>query len=74
MAGESAVSSVMATLGAGSGIDIKKLAEDLTNIERVPKKERLNSRIEQETAQLSAYSVLKFNVEDLIQSLVHWMT
>jgi len=66
VAGESAVSSVMATLGTGSGIDIKKLAEDLTNVERVPAEERLNSRIEQETAQLSAYSVLKFNVEDLI--------
>ena len=69
MAGESAVSSVMATLGTGSGIDIKKLAEDLTNVERVPAEERLNSRIEQETAQLSAYSVLKFNVEDLISQL-----
>ena len=66
MAGESVVSSVMATLGTGSGIDIKKLAEDLTNVERVPAEERLNSRIEEETAQLSAYSVLKFNVEDLI--------
>lgn len=69
MAGESAVSSVMTTLGTGSGIDIKKLAEDLTNVERVPAEERLNSRIEQETAQLSAYSVLKFNVEDLISKL-----
>ena len=69
MAGETAVSSVMATLGTGSGIDIKKLAEDLTNVERVPAEERLNSRIEQETAQLSAYSVLKFNVEDLMSKL-----
>ena len=69
MAGQNAVSSVMATLGTGSGIDIQKLAEDLTNVERVPAEERLNSRIEQETAQLSAYSVLKFNVEELISKL-----
>ena len=69
MAGQNAVSSVMATLGTGSGIDIQKLAEDLTNVERAPAEERLNSRIEQETAQLSAYSVLKFNVEELISKL-----
>ena len=69
MAGENAVSSVMSTLGSGSGIDIKKLAEDLTNVERVPAEDKLNARIEQETAQLSAYSVLKFNVEDLMSKL-----
>ena len=59
----------MSTLGSGSGIDIKKLAEDLTNVERVPAEDKLNARIEQETAQLSAYSVLKFNVEDLMSKL-----
>ena len=69
MAGENAVSSVMSTLGSGSGLDIKKLAEDLTNVERVPAEDKLNARIEQETAQLSAYSVLKFNVEDLMSKL-----
>ena len=58
MAGQNAVSSVMATLGTGSGIDIQKLAEDLTNVERAPAEERLNSRIEQETAQLSAIQCL----------------
>ena len=69
MAGENAVSSVLMTLGNGSGIDIKKLAEDLTNVERVPAEQLLNSRIEQENAQLSAYSVLKFNVENLMSKL-----
>ena len=69
MAGENAVSSVLMTLGTGSGIDIRKLAEDLTNVERVPAEQLLNSRIEQENAQLSAYSVLKFNVENLMSKL-----
>ena len=69
MAGQNIVSSAMTTLGAGSGIDIKKLASDLTDVERVPAEELLNTRIEQETAQLSAYSVLKFNAEDLIAKL-----
>ena len=69
MTGESAVSSVLANLGGGSGIDLRKLAEDLTNVERVPAEERLNSLKEEKTAQISAYAVLKFNVEEVIASL-----
>ena len=66
MSSDSGISSVMVSLGAGSGIDIRKLAEDLTNVERAPAEEQLNSFKEAKTAQISAYAVLKFNVEELI--------
>ena len=69
MTGESVVSSVMSSLGTGSGIDIRKLAEDLTSVERGPAEQRLNMLKEQETAQISAYAVLKYNVEDLLARL-----
>ena len=69
MTGESVVSSVMSSLGTGSGIDIRKLAEDLTSVERDPAEQRLNMLKEQETAQISAYAVLKYNVEDLLARL-----
>ena len=69
MTGENAVSSVLASLGGGSGIDIRKLAEDLTNVEKVPAEERLNSLKEEKSAQISAYAVLKFNVEEIMASL-----
>jgi len=66
MTGENSISSVVASLSGGAGIDIRKLAEDLTNVERLPVEERLNRSIDQESAQISAYSVLKYNVEELI--------
>ena len=42
MATESIASSVMTSLGGGSGIDILKLARDLTDVEQVPAEERIN--------------------------------
>jgi len=63
---ESSISSVMATLGGGAGVDIRKLAEDLTNAERAPLESRINRSKEQKSAEISAYSVLKYDVENLI--------
>ena len=66
MSGENSISSVVASLSGGAGIDIRKLAEDLTNVERLPVEERLTRSRDQESAQISAYAVLKYNVEELI--------
>ena len=66
MSGESSISAVMATLGGGAGIDIRKLAEDLTNVERAPIESGINRSKEQKSAQISAYSALKYDVENLI--------
>ena len=66
MSAESSISAVMATLGGGAGVDIRKLAEDLTNAERVPLESNINRSKEQKSAEISAYSVLKYDVENLI--------
>ena len=66
MSGENSVSSIVTSLGSGTGIDIRKLAEDLTNAERIPAEERLESLKDQTTAKVSAYAVLKYNVEELL--------
>ena len=66
MSAESSISSVMATLGGGAGVDIRKLAEDLTNAERAPLEARINRSKEQKSAEISAYSVLKYDIENLI--------
>tara|TARA_A100001015_G_scaffold303582_1_gene393445 strand:- start:1406 stop:2872 length:1467 start_codon:yes stop_codon:yes gene_type:complete len=66
VSGENSISSTVASLTGGSGIDIRKLAEDLTDVERKPAEERLTNLRDQESAQISAYAVLKFNVEELI--------
>ena len=59
MSGESSISAVMATLGGGAGIDIRKLAEDLTNVERAPIESGINRSKQQKSAEISAYSALK---------------
>ena len=65
MSAESSISSVMATLGGGAGVDIRKLAEDLTNAERAPLESSINRSKEQKSAEISAYSALKSDVENL---------
>ena len=66
MSGESSISAVMATLGGGAGIDIRKLAEDLTNAEKAPIESGINRSKQQRSAEISAYSALKYDVENLI--------
>jgi hypothetical protein len=38
--GSTAASTILTTLGAGSGIDIFKMAQDLTDVEKLPKQEK----------------------------------
>ena len=66
MATESIASSVMTSLGGGSGIDILKLARDLTDVEQVPAEERINESKAKTEAKISGLAVLKFNVQELI--------
>ena len=66
MATESIASSVMNSLGGGSGIDILKLARDLTDVEQLPAEERINESKAQTEAKISGLAVLKFNVQELI--------
>jgi len=69
MSGENAISSVVANLSGGAGVDIRKLAQDLTDVERLPIEERLTKSIDKESNQISAYAVVKYNVEQFISKL-----
>ncbi len=53
------MSSIISSLGGGSGIDTTNLVSQLTEIERAPKEQRLDSRQESLEAQISAYGTLK---------------
>ena len=66
MATDNIASSVMQTLGGGSGIDIVKLARDLTDVEKLPAEEKINASQEATEAKISALAVLKFNVQALV--------
>jgi flagellar hook-associated protein 2 len=55
----------VSALGAGSGIDIKSLAESLVEAERAPRKERIDGKIKQAEARISGYSAVKYALSSL---------
>ncbi len=60
-----ATSSIASSLGAGSGIDIKKLAEDLVSAERVPRQEQIDKRITRTEAKISGYGAVRYGLSAL---------
>ena len=56
---------IVNTLGAGSGIDIKSLAENLVEAERAPRKDRIDAKIKQNETRISGYSALKYSLSQL---------
>jgi flagellar hook-associated protein 2 len=60
-----ATSSIVNTLGAGSGIDVKALAQSLVDAEKTPKKERIEAKIAQSEAKITGYGAIKFALAEL---------
>ena len=56
---------IVNTLGAGSGIDIKSLADNLVEAERAPRKDRIDTKIKQTEARISGYGALKYSLSQL---------
>ena len=52
MATDNIASSVMTALGGGSGIDITKLARDLSDVEKAPKEEQISAAKEASEAKI----------------------
>ena len=68
MSTENVASTVLLGMGKGSGIDIVKLARDLTDVEKAPRESKLNASIEESESKISGLAVLKYNVQLLIDS------
>lgn len=66
---ENVASSVITSLGGGSGIDFIQLARNLTDAEKAPQESRLIQAKEQSEAKISAVAVLKYNVDLFIDTL-----
>jgi len=60
-------SQIMTTLGVGSGLDVFKLAQDLTDVEKIPKQEAIESGISATEASISGYGLLTYQI-GLLQS------
>jgi len=63
MATTDVASSVLLSMGNGSGIDILKLARDLTDAEQLPQQSRIETAQGKTEAAISSYAILKYNVE-----------
>jgi len=58
-------SSIVNTLGAGSGIDVKSLAQSLVDAEKMPNKERIEAKIAKSEAKITGYSAVKYALSEL---------
>ena len=58
-------SNIVNTLGAGSGIDVKALAQSLVDAEKTPKKERIDDKITKTEAKITGYSAVKYALSTL---------
>jgi flagellar hook-associated protein 2 len=56
---------IISTLGAGSGVDVKTLAQNLADAEIAPRKDLINTKISQTEAKISAYGYIKTALLDL---------
>jgi flagellar hook-associated protein 2 len=60
-----ATSSIVNNLGAGSGIDVKSLAQSLVDAEKTPRKERIDAQIAKSEAKITGYSAVKYALSTL---------
>lgn len=60
-----ATSSIVNTLGAGSGIDVRSLAQSLVDAEKLPKQERIEAKIAKSEAKITGYGAVKFALSEL---------
>ena len=52
-------------LGAGSGVDVKSLAQSLVDAEKTPRKTLIDSKIKKSESGVSGYAALKYVLNDL---------
>ena len=52
-------------LGAGSGVDVKSLAQSLVEAEKAPRKSLIDAKIKKSEGGVSGYAALKYVLNDL---------
>jgi flagellar hook-associated protein 2 len=56
---------LISALGAGSGVDVKALAQSLVDAEKVPREQAINTKIDDQARRVSGYSALMLSLETL---------
>jgi flagellar hook-associated protein 2 len=54
---------IIGALGAGSGVDVKALAKSLVDVEKIPREEAINSKIDDQERRIAGYSALMLSLE-----------
>lgn len=57
--------STISALGAGSGVDVKALAQSLVDAEKTPRKDAIDAKIKKTEGGISGYGAIKFVLGDL---------
>ena len=55
----------ISALGAGSGVDVKSLAQSLVDAEKTPRKDAIDAKIKKSEGGISGYGAIKFVLNDL---------
>lgn len=58
-------SNMITTLGAGSGVDVKSLAQSLVDAEKQPRKALIDAKITKSEAKISGYAAVNFVLSEL---------
>lgn len=59
-ANKAAAQKLVTSLGAGSGVDVSALAQNLVDAERVPKENAINAKITKNESRISGYAAMSF--------------
>ena len=59
-ANKAAAQKLISALGAGSGVDVASLAQNLVDAEGAPQKNAINAKISKNEARISGYSAMSF--------------
>ena len=54
---------IIGALGAGSGVDVKALAQSLVDVEKMPREEAINTKIDDQERRIAGYSALMLSLE-----------
>ncbi len=56
---------IISSLGAGSGVDVNSLAQNLVDAERIPREGAINAKITKNESRISGYSAITFMMSEL---------
>lgn len=56
---------IIGALGAGSGVDVKALAQSLVDVEKMPREEAINTKIDDQERRIAGYSALMLSLENV---------